>query len=75
MKIKCVKPFRDKTTAKNIKDQKLIKVGDILVCDDELANDRIRKGLVIEIIEEVVEEVETTEATEEVVEKKSRKRK
>lgn len=64
MKIKCIKGFRDKTTAKNIKDQTLIKVGDILVCDDKLAKERIKKGLAVEIVE----------AVEEVVEEKPRKR-
>lgn len=71
MKIVCVKPFKDKTTAKNIKDQKLIRVNDVLECDDILAMERINKGLAKEVIEEVVEET-----TEEVVEeKKPRKRK
>lgn len=71
MKILCIKPFKDKTTAKKIEDQKLIKVNDILECDDKLAIERINKGLAKEIVEEVVEET-----TDEVVEeKKPRKRK
>ena len=72
MKIVCIKAFKDKTTAKNIEDQKLVRVNDVLVCDDDLAIERIQKGLAKKVVEEVVEE-----STEEVVveEKKPRKRK
>ena len=61
MKIKCIKPFRDKTTAKDIKDQTPIKVNDILICDDKLAKERIKKGFAIEVVEEVVEITEEVE--------------
>lgn len=68
MKIVCIKPFKDKTSAKKYEDQKLIKVNDVLECNDELAMERINKGLAKEVVEE--------ETTEEVVEeKKPRKRK
>lgn len=38
--------FRDKTTAENIVDQVKRHYGDIFECDDELAEERIKKGLV-----------------------------
>lgn len=38
--------FRDKTTAENITDQVKRHYGDIFECDDELAEERIKKGLV-----------------------------
>lgn len=38
--------FRDKTTAENIADQVKRHYGDIFECDDELAEERIKKGLV-----------------------------
>lgn len=69
MKIVCVKKFRDKTTAKVIEKQKLVKVGDILECDDELANERIEKGFAKKY--EPAEEVKA----EEPAEKKSTKKK
>ena len=77
MKIVCIKPFRDKTTAKKIEDQKLIKVNDVITCDDELAKERIRKGFAKAIVEEVVKEVveEIVEETEEVVEEVKPKKK
>ena len=71
MKVVCIKSFKDKTSAENIKDQTLIKIGDVLECDDELANERIQKGF-CEKVEEVVEPVETTE---EVVEETTKKKK
>ena len=77
MKIVCIKSFRDKTTAKNIEDQKLIKVNEVITCDDELAQERIRKGFAKAIVEEVVEEVveETIEAVEETAEEVKPKKK
>lgn len=77
MKIICIKGFRDKTTAKNFKDQKRIKVNDILDCDDKLAKERIKLGFAKEYIEqteELAEEVveETKETVE--IEEKPRKR-
>ena len=80
MKIVCIKSFRDKTTAKNIEDQKLIKVNEVITCDDELAQERIRKGFAKAIVEEVVEEtveveeITETEEAEEVKPKKKRKK-
>lgn len=38
--------FRDKTTAEKIADQVKRHYGDIFECDDELAEERIKKGLV-----------------------------
>ena len=38
--------FRDKTTAEKIADQVKRYYGDIFECDDELAEERIKKGLV-----------------------------
>lgn len=38
--------FRDKTTAENIADQVKRHYGDIFECDDQLAEERIEKGLV-----------------------------
>lgn len=70
MKIICIKSFRDKTTAEKIVDQKLIKVNEIIDCDDELAESRIKKGLAKQYIEEVVEETE--EVVEETKEKKTK---
>ena len=76
MKIKCIKSFRDKTTAKDIKDQTLIRVNDILVCDDKLAKERIKKGFAIEVVEETTESdvVDESTSSEETVVEKPRKR-
>lgn len=38
--------FRDKTTAEKIADQVKRHYGDIFECDDQLAEERIKKGLV-----------------------------
>lgn len=38
--------FRDKTTAKEIKNQTKRYYGDIFECDDEIAKERIKNGLV-----------------------------
>ncbi len=38
--------FHDKTTAEKIADQVKRHYGDIFECDDELAEERIKKGLV-----------------------------
>lgn len=38
--------FRDKTTAEKITDQVKRHYGDIFECDDQLAEERIKKGLV-----------------------------
>ena len=38
--------FRDKTTSKNIEEQTKRFYGDIFECDDELAEERIKKGYV-----------------------------
>lgn len=38
--------FRDKSTAENIQDQVKRYYGDIFECDDDLAEERIKKGLV-----------------------------
>ena len=38
--------FRDKTTAENIADQVKRHYGDIFECDDQLVEERIKKGLV-----------------------------
>lgn len=62
MKIKCIKSFRDKTTAENIKNQTKIKVGDILTCDEKLAKERIKKGFALEVVE--TSKVEETEVVE-----------
>lgn len=51
MKIICIKEFKDKTTAEIKKDQKLIKVNEILECDDELAKERIKKGFAKKYVE------------------------
>ena len=81
MKIIAIRSFGDKTTGETYKEQVKIKVGDVLECDDELANERIKRGFAKEYIEveeteEVVEETEVTEPveeTEEVVEEKPKK--
>lgn len=39
--------FRDKTTAKEIHKQVKRYYGDIFECDDKLANERIKSGLVV----------------------------
>ena len=76
MKIKCVKGFRDKTTAKKIEEQTKIVIGQILECDDELAKERIEKGLCEEYIEPI-EEVQnmTNQVVETVDETVSTKKK
>ncbi len=38
--------FRDKTTAEKIENQVKRHYGDLFGCDDELAEERIKKGLV-----------------------------
>ncbi len=50
MKIKVIKEFRDKTTAEKIEDQKILNVGDIIECDDELAKSRIDLGLAEKVV-------------------------
>lgn len=44
--------FRDKTTAPEIENQVKREYGQVFECDDELAKERIEKGLVIEASEE-----------------------
>lgn len=73
MKIICIRDFGDKTTGKTYSEQVKRKVGDILDCDDALANERIRKGFAKEYIEDTVEDV-VEEPIIEVKEKKSRKK-
>ena len=46
MKVKVIRDFRDKTTAENIDEQELRKVGDVIECDDKLAEERIKGGFV-----------------------------
>lgn len=68
MKVIAIKHFGDKTTGETYKEQVKVKPGDILECDDKLANERIKNGFAKEYIEEVkeTEEVKPT--------KKSRKK-
>lgn len=63
MKIICVKSFRDKTTHKIKEKQKIIKVGTVFECDDELAKERIEKGFAKEYVEE--KPVKTKEVSKE----------
>ena len=77
MKIKCIKGFRDKTTAEKFEDQVRIKVGDVLVCDDELALERIKKGFAVEVVEKTNETDEIEEVKEKIspkTDEKPRKR-
>ena len=60
MKIKCVQEFRDKTTHPLINQQKKILVGDVIECDDKLANERIAKGLCIKVTEPKKKKVDKT---------------
>ena len=76
MKIICIKGFRDKTTAKNIKDQVKRKVNEIIDCDDDIARSRINLGLAKEYVEPIKEADKTNEVeTEKVETPKKNKRK
>ena len=45
-----IKDFYDKTTGKTIKEQKLIKTGTLIKCTKALAEDRVRLGVAIEVL-------------------------
>lgn len=76
MQIQCIKGFRDKTTAERIEDQVKRKKGEILTCDEEIAKERIDKGLAIKYIPPVEEtkEIEVVEETDGVEKVKSKKK-
>ena len=50
-KIEVLKMFRDKTTSDVIDEQKILNVGDVIECEDELADSRIALGLAKEVEE------------------------
>ena len=74
MKIIAIRHFGDKTTGATYREQVKVKPGDILECNDDLANERIKNGFAKEYIEEIKPELpiehtgEEETFTEEVVE-------
>lgn len=50
MLIVAIKNFRDKTTGEDKEKQILVQPGTILDCSEELANERINKGLALKVV-------------------------